>query len=542
MPETKRPTSAAAEEILGGYFPVLDHGFVSLVDYMGTDEDIERAARVSYGYGTRKVSATRGLIRYLRRHAHTTPSEMVEFKFHCAMPIFVARQWIRHRTACLAAGTRVYFDLPGGIDRRGNQPYEISVEDLWARLQPARNTTRHDKQRNSYRRRDRIRALRLRQVNEDTLDIQHTRLVDVMYSGPRPVFRMTLSDGKQIEATSDHRFLFADGWKTLRAATGLEMREGRACWNAGDHYVYANGSVAEELEPANPLSARPIITKRATRPRVAFNTLTKATLVRIESFQYRGLKDTYDLEVEGPFHNFVAEGIITHNSVNEYSGRYSLMPLLFYEPAASSFALQSRTNNQGREAEPAPADLYAEAIARWERAREQAADTYGWLVVEDVARELARIDLPLSTYTQWYWKIDLHNLLHFLRLRVDAHAQWEIQEYGRVMAGMLARVAPLSYEAWLDYEVLGERITDAERRALHQLLVVEGDRVASRPGASPLGADGLEEFGMSAREVREFLAKLEPRERPDFHLDLSLMRSADEMAARLEAAVPGGSA
>ena len=84
---------------VGRYFPVLDHGFVSLVDYMGTDDDIERAARVSYGYGTRKRSKTRGLIRYLRRHKHTTPSEMVELKFHCCMPIFIARQWIRHRTA-----------------------------------------------------------------------------------------------------------------------------------------------------------------------------------------------------------------------------------------------------------------------------------------------------------------------------------------------------------------------------------------------------------------------------------------------------------
>jgi len=658
MADTKRPTSPAAEEILGGYFPVLDHGFVSLVDYMGTDEDIERAARVSYGYGTRKVSATRGLIRYLRRHAHTTPSEMVEFKFHCAMPIFVARQWIRHRTACLAAGTQVYFDLPGGIDRRGNQLHKLSIEELWTRFQ-----------------RDRIRSMHLRQVNEDTLDIQHTRLVDVTYSGSKPVFRMTLSDGKQIEATSNHRFLFPDGWKTLHTATGLDVRKGRACWDAGDHYVYANGVVAEEpalyrekswlrdqyhvlgrpiadiasdagvschtirkwlrvhdlwreahprartgsasnfwrgglssdreaigrwttqiapeiharngwtcqlcleraseihchhivpvwanedlardeanlttlcgtchrsiqgreLEVAKRLSTRPIITKRDARTRVAWNKLTKATLVRIESFEYLGLKDTYDLEVEGPFHNFVADGIITHNSVNEYSGRYSLMPLLFYEPPASSFALQSRTNNQGRETEPAPPELYAEAIARWERVREQASDTYGWLVLEDVARELARIDLPLSTYTQWYWKIDLHNLLHFLRLRVDAHAQWEIQEYGRVMAGMLARVAPLSYEAWLDYEVMGERITDADRRALHHLLVAEGDTVAARPGTSPLGTDALKDMGMSAREVTEFLAKLEPLERPDFSLDVSQMRSAEEMAERLEAAVP----
>src|SRR6187551_382261 len=98
MSETRRPTSPSAEEILGLCFPVLDHGFVSLVDYMGTDECIERAARVSYGYGTRQTSQTRGLLRYLRRHLHTTPSEMIEFKFHCSMPMFIARQWIRHRS------------------------------------------------------------------------------------------------------------------------------------------------------------------------------------------------------------------------------------------------------------------------------------------------------------------------------------------------------------------------------------------------------------------------------------------------------------
>ncbi|MFV1985646.1 MAG: FAD-dependent thymidylate synthase [Gemmatimonadota bacterium] len=323
MAETKRPTSPAAEEILGGYFPVLDHGFVSLVDYMGTDEDVERAARVSYGYGTRKVSATRGLIRYLRRHAHTTPSEMVEFKFHCSMPIFVARQWIRHRTA----------------------------------------------------------------------------------------------------------------------------------------------------------------------------------------------------------------------SVNELSARYSLMPLVFYEPDASSFALQSTANNQGRQNEPASAQLYSDAVGRWERLRASASETYGWMIQEDVAREIARIDLPLSTYTQWYWKIDLHNLLHFLRLRVDEHAQWEIREYGRVMAGMLERVAPLSYEAWLDYEVMGDRITFADRAALSRLLEATEDGVTARDSAS-LDTRALQDLGMSPREVREFVEKLRAPVRPDYSLDLSRMKTAEEMAAGSSAAVP----
>jgi thymidylate synthase (FAD) len=321
--ETRRPTNPAAEEILGGYFPVLDHGFVSLVDYMGSDEDVERAARVSYGYGTRKVSQTRGLIRYLRRHHHTTPSEMVELKFHCAMPMFVARQWIRHRAS----------------------------------------------------------------------------------------------------------------------------------------------------------------------------------------------------------------------STNEYSARYSLMPLLFYTPRAEQFELQSRSNQQGREG-VASAEVYREAVERWEEVRRQAGGGYGWLIEHDIARELARIDLPLSTYTQWYWKTDLHNLLHFLTLRVDPHAQWEIREYGRVIAGIVKRVAPLSYEAWVDYNLGGRHLSRADREALARLVAADEQGVRARSGAA-LSPEELAALGLSRREVTELIEKLASPPRPDFELDLSRMRSAEDVSREMESAVPG---
>jgi thymidylate synthase (FAD) len=322
--ETRRPTVPAAEEILGGYFPVLDHGFVSLVDYMGSDEDVERAARVSYGYGTRKQSATRGLIRYLRRHRHTTPSEMVELKFHCAMPMFVARQWIRHRTA----------------------------------------------------------------------------------------------------------------------------------------------------------------------------------------------------------------------SVNEYSGRYSLMPLLFYEPELEQFALQSGSNRQGRGA-AGSRETWQEAVRRWRRVRIESAESYGWLLGEDVARELARIDLPLSTYTQWYWKIDLHNLLHFLSLRADPHAQWEIREYANVVAGMVQRVAPLSFEAWADYDLGGTRMSRGELDAVSLLLQPRGEEsVGVRPGVDELDGPALAALGLSAREIQELRDKLQPRTLPRFDLDLRVMRSAESVSAEMEEAVP----
>ena len=703
--ETKRPTSPAAEEILGGYFPALDHGFVALVDYMGTDSDVERAARVSYGYGTRKVSATRGLVRYLRRHRHTTPSEMVEFKFHCAMPMFIARQWIRHRTACLAEGTEVYFDLPGGVARRGNQLYKLRVEDIWERFQPTENRSRADKQGNPFHRRDRVRGMKLRQVNEDSLELQHTRVVDVYRNGRKPVFRMTLADGKQIEATADHRFLFAEGWNTLKGAAGVRDRGGRAVWDSGDHFLYVNGAAEErpllyrdpvwlqreyrghrrpisdlaeacgvsyhtirqwlarykltdrgrgrfaeahvpwnkgqtyrlgprelseewitanrrvrsgsasnfwrggrttgrdsigrwttevaakvhaangwtcqlchtraselhchhivpvwadlgrardienlttlcgdchrhiagkELKYVERLGGGAVKSEWVPRERIAWNRLDSAKLVRILDFEFVGEKETYDLEVEGSYRNFIANGIVTHNSVNEYSGRYSLMPLLYYMPEREQFALQSAQNQQGRGAE-ASDTLYADAVERWHRLRETASDGYTWMVGEDVAREIARIDLPLSTYTQWYWKINLHNLLHFLSLRADPHAQWEIRVYAEIIAGMVKRVTPLSYEAWVDYDLVGQTMSRAELEVLSRLLVGGEDGVSARTGVS-LGADELKEAGLSPREVRELVAKLQAPARPDFDLDLSKMKSAEEVAKTMFEAVPG---
>jgi thymidylate synthase (FAD) len=309
--ETKRPTNEAAEELLGLYFPVLDHGFVSLVDYMGTDKCIESAARVSYGAGTRKTSETRGLIRYLRRHLHSTPSEMVELKFHCCMPMFVARQWVRHRTA----------------------------------------------------------------------------------------------------------------------------------------------------------------------------------------------------------------------SLNEISGRYSLLPMVFYTPQQDQFKSQNKSNNQGRSDDIIDNDKYRAAVENWNALRKKSSSFYSDLVQADVARELARIDLPLSTYTQWYWKIDLHNLLHFLSLRVDSHAQYEIQVYGKIMAGILKCVAPLSYEAWIDYDVCGVKFSRMEMNLLQSMIV-------------QIGKSDPDSYGLSKREADEFLEKLKAKEVPNFDLDLSMAKSAEYFQNEMLNAVP----
>jgi thymidylate synthase (FAD) len=293
--ETRRLTIPGAEELLGHYFPVLDHGFVALVDYMGGDSSIDDAARVSYGAGTRKASDERTLLRYLMRKVHTSPVEMVELKFHCKMPIFVARQWIRHRTA----------------------------------------------------------------------------------------------------------------------------------------------------------------------------------------------------------------------NVNEYSGRYSLLPLQFYTPKEENLGIQATNNKQGR-ADAVDAEVYKSAISRWEYNRAVSTENYEWLLGNDVARELARIDLPLSTYTEWYWKIDLHNLLHFLTLRVDPHAQHEIQVYGNVMAGMIKALTPHAYEAWIDYRVCGRSFSRLEMKVLTEALA---------EAAIARGTDFMEKLleaqGLGKRETEEFWNKVKPIKVPD---------------------------
>ncbi|MCA8932701.1 MAG: FAD-dependent thymidylate synthase [Rhodospirillaceae bacterium] len=287
---TRRPTVPAMEDILFQRLPVLDHGFVRVVDYMGDDAAVVQAARVSYGRGTKQVSQDAGLIRYLMRHWHTTPFEMCEIKLHVKLPIFVARQWIRHRTA----------------------------------------------------------------------------------------------------------------------------------------------------------------------------------------------------------------------NVNEYSARYSIMDREFYLPAPDQVAAQSSANRQGRGDGFQP-DEAAQVIDLLRQDAERCYADYLWLLNEDegeapeadrpgLARELARMNLTLNTYTQWYWKTDLHNLMHFLRLRADPHAQYEIRVYAEVIADILQRWVPITAEAFRDYRLEAEQISRTGLDVIRRMLAGEAvDQKAS---------------GMSAREWRELMAVL----------------------------------
>lgn len=245
-----------AEAILDKEFPVLDKGFVRLVDYFGGDQRIVQSARVSYGEGTKSVSQDGALIDYLLRHQHTSPFEQVVMTFHVKMPIFVARQWVRHRT-------------------------------------------------------------------------------------------------------------------------------GR---------------------------------------------------------------------------------------MNEVSGRYSIMKEEFYVPEAEKVAPQSKDNKQGRASEAFDSEIANKIINQLEEGQKSSYENYSELLDAGLAREIARINLPLSLYTEFYWEMDLHNLFHFLKLRLDSHAQYEIRVYAEVMLEMCKKVAPMATESFINHQNNGVNFSGEEMDALRAIL------------------------------------------------------------------------
>lgn len=281
---TPRPTLRAVSEGMEAHLyrahPVLDHGFIRVIDYMGDDAAIVQAARVSYGAGTKHVQNDEGLIRYLMRHWHSTPFEMCEIKLHVKLPVFVARQWIRHRTA----------------------------------------------------------------------------------------------------------------------------------------------------------------------------------------------------------------------NVNEYSARYSILDREFYIPAPEQLAAQSTVNNQGR-GEVLQGEEAARVLELLKSDANRAYDHYEAMLSQDgqqgLARELARMNLPANIYTQWYWKVDLHNLFHFLRLRADPHAQYEIRVYAEAIAACVKDWVPLAYAAFEDYRMGGVTLSAKAIAVLKRRLAGE--------------VVGQEDSGMSKGEWREFV-------------------------------------
>lgn len=677
---------------------VLAGGFVQLIGVFGDDNTVANAARISFGRKAEEFTdmSNRHLLRYLLRGRHSTPFEMCEIMLRIRMPMDAHRQQIRHRTACLAEGTEVYFDLPGGIKRRGNQLHKIKIEDIWERFQPTQNTSNPRNQKNPHFKRDRVRQMKVRQVNEETLAIQRTRVVDVFKNGVKPVFRITLADGKTIEATSDHQFIFADGWSTLKKTTGVVEHNGRAVYTQGDYYLHVNGATAEvpalyhdrdwlntrynvdnikiadiaaecgvsyacirkwikahgiqrasggrsqepwnkgktytlgprelsdewveanqrsragdasnfwkggvssdraligrwtttqaahvhrkngwtcqlchqranelhchhivpvwadeslardknnlttlcgdchrdihgkELDYVERLGGPPVKTEWVKKPRVPWNKLTVAKLVRIEKIEFAGHKMTYDIEVEGPFHNFIANGIVTHNSVNEYSTRYkpAIDSCEVTDPEA--WRSQSKDNKQGSSGfvdswpEAPDGEVWVqptarsgespgEFLSREERElQEHARRVYETRLKLGVAREQARKDLPLSTHTEYIWKMDLHNLLHYLGLRLDPHAQLEIRAYAEAIANIVKAWVPWTWEAFEDYRLNAMYLTRFDVEALQayfQKTMPQFDAVHAQTSAIDfmVAESGLKPTGREAGDLRKKLGRL----------------------------------
>ncbi len=280
--ETGRVISNEVEEVLYKTIPVLDHGFVRVIDYMGNDSSIVQAARVSYGAGTKQVNEDRGLINYLMRHGHTTPFEMCEIKLHVKLPIFVMRHWVRHRTA----------------------------------------------------------------------------------------------------------------------------------------------------------------------------------------------------------------------NINEYSARYSVLSKEFYIPELSKIAGQSKTNKQGRSDDQMSQDTKSEIVNTLSEFSEKAYEKYSHMLDDlGLTRELARTILPVNVYTEMYWKIDLHNLFHFLRLRADNHAQYEIQCYANTILDIVKKWVPLAYDAFMNYRKnsvsVSKKCIELNKR------MMQGEKISQ------------ENSGLSKGEWREFIEAFE---------------------------------
>ena len=293
---TKRVNSPELEKVLYEAIPILDHGFVRVVDYMGNDTSIVQAARVSYGKGTKKVNTDAGLIKYLMRHWHSTPFEMCEIKYHIKLPIFIARQWIRHRTA----------------------------------------------------------------------------------------------------------------------------------------------------------------------------------------------------------------------NVNEYSARYSILDKEFYLPTSENLASQSQNNRQGRgdvlkgdQAKKVLDLLKSDAERTYSNYEEMLNERYDGTVIDEnkigLARELARMNLTLNTYTQWYWKTDLLNLMNFLRLRADHHAQYEIRTYADAMLETLKKWVPITYEAFMDYRVGGTEVSAKGKLVIQKM--IKGEEVS------------MEQSELSKREWNELMQSFDFKEK-----------------------------
>lgn len=397
----------------GGYpagmdrIEVLDQGFVRLDAALADDLSVANAARVSFGVRKDELDeADRGLIGFLMRERHGSPFEHNAFRFHIRCPIFVAREWFRHRVGCLAGDARITVE-----DRRGIAS-SVRIDDLRARFMEGGAA------------RDAVRALRVRVLDEAAGAFTLGAIADVMDSGRQAVFEATLVDGRTLRLTAYHEVRTPDGWQTLAEATGLEW-DGVEARATRPGVLLANGVAA--VEAPSVLRPHPLGVAR---------------------LRYVGVRPTYDLEMAGRWPGFVANGVVVHNSFNELSGRYTELPADFYVPAADDVRTQVGKPGAYR-FEQVDAELAEETRATMAETYRAAYATYEGLLAKGVAKEVARCVLPVGTYTEFYWTVNARSLMNFLSLRNAEAAQREIRVYASAVEELFSAQMPVTHAAFV---------------------------------------------------------------------------------------------
>lgn len=302
--------------------------------------------------------------------------------------------------------------------------------------------------------RTRLMKMKVRVLNEDTNEFETGRIAEIVDKGVQPVYRLTLADGRQLQATENHRILTDLGWKTLREAVALEgavsgARMTRRC------AVVTNGKAAySDYEWMNArrergLSRRSSVELPDSLPQRKGWKLT-GHAVQVIAVDYVGFRKTYDLAIEGPWHNFVANGIVVHNSFNEESARYHKLADDFYIP--TSAAVRSQVGKPGAYSfEPVEEAIAAETIDTFQRVYKELYAEYLRLIERGVAKELARALLPFGIFTQFYWTLNARALMNFLSLRNSEFAQYEIRMYAEAVERLFRQKMPITHECFVEF-------------------------------------------------------------------------------------------
>jgi thymidylate synthase (FAD) len=407
---------------------------------------------VDYEGGIHCVAVPNGTL-YVRRNGYpvfsgNSPFEHNAFRFHIRTPIFVAREWFRHRIGCLAGDTVVSFV---NVDGDASRQLAKTVDELWRMWTDARR---------------RVRKMRLRVLNEQSGEFQVGHIQEILDTGVQPVYELELDDGTRLKATEKHRLLTDQGWRTLREAVRL-VGSGHAARATRPCHVITNGDPVDTsckcLRRGGKLHAHDSDEPRVTRLMSRSEDITslpdvprgpgvrlRGHPVRIITVRYVGLRQTYDLSVSAPWHNFVANGVVVHNSFNEESARYHMLEGDFYVP--TSRAVRKQVGKPGSYSfEPTEEQVAADTIATFERIYGELYREYQGLIDQGVAKELARALLPFGVYTQFYWTLNARSLMNFLSLRNSPNAQFEIRTYAQAVERLFAQRMPVTHECFLEF-------------------------------------------------------------------------------------------